>query len=1702
MQRLVKQRIRELEIQRVRVSGSQSLSSSPPLPLAPSPLPHSRRGSVLLVVIGLLLVLLLLGMTFFTFATQEDISAQYFTESAKVYSPNIDVDALWDWALRQLIVGPTQNEQNSALWAPQYDSPTATQPNFKYPHRFSLLANLVGPDYSPYSGQGVNLVAVDTNNDGITDRPFVDQNYDGRPDGNPLGLATNHPLYDNTGDQKLLDFNYSSAAQGVATNSGTFALAPFNASPDVDYTYPDINNLFLAYRGFGQDANANPVRVIIPSFFRPQLLRNATGTITDWWQNAATVRRMFRPHMNHKIANLPTYSRFLANGKDGAPGIAGVDDNTNGSVDEAAEQGWPGSDDFPFRVDRNLNNTAGELGVFHNTYKSGVGGIRPGQFSDALLLDYDKDNDGDGIPDGVLVDLGFPASQLPDGRWYIPLFSFTVYDADALVNANIAGNIMGLKSASGGTDPQVNNGAAPTQKFGYDPVSGGIMHISRSNQGIAPSEINLGMVLDTDPTLAADIPAAQLNAVLEQHRRYYGQNPATRVELANMELFSLLTGRPNYDSSGTITEYLTGRWGEKSQLQNGVTSRALATYPVPGKRLVDDDSDQNEGETTEYAGAISYRHPIDFSGAGTFLDRINSAPLGDQYGRKPFLQYSTQNLWLGYAGYHTTGTVNYFTAASGLANLMLKRDFSGQMSPSSWLLDHPMETIVDGQLKLTDGNDDVFGPEEMEGLHRDPNDPDYSLIVSRLQQLLPVNLQQSNRAAQIRERLTPESWDRLEYGLPHSSTLRTWEFNANINNSGTGASQMEFPPVSVSSTGQVMSHEPIRPELRKLLEIEQGNATSLKNQRRWDIHKFLSSTKNDQVGAGGWPTTATNVKTDYTNLVVNYRNLTPHPTSVNLGNAPVPATPTVNATSASTASDLEFWARRDRQQMARDIYVMLYLFGGGMDYEVDLNNNGTLDPSEDIDGSGTWTDVNYATTPNTPISMGQPRRLYTDAQLKQMAQFAVNFVDAIDRDNVITKFEYDRNLADGWNLDDNPFGTSGDTVASGDLGVVYGVEAQQLAFSEGLIVRSQQVMNAGVPADHPATEFNDKQERLYGYLELHNVSPFNVSVDADNPTVGSRGHWQVAAMQPGAPNTQVRELELRAGNITPGQIFSIGSRTYVDSEPTDKDASGNPLSSQFNVDPNWVAGAPNLQRIAPITASLGLDMVQNTYDANYRLSNSSTLQSDGFGAVWGSGTTIDPASPADRGRFLDATIVLPASTAMTFVLRRRLNPARQMPDPNQPPITYIQQEQDNPWIEVDRITIDIRNFNLATNNAPAATIQAQLTNLVSKERFQPLDGRNIQDHNPAAAPAWQGHSVGGTINQATQTGLSGQFTLWQPHFDRDFASIGEIFSVPLYDPANVVQYLPTGSVGATKLANFDGSGNAVTAQGVFMRPQHPSNALVVAPAVPDPKLDNRWYRLLEMLEVTHRAHRNLTLGSPRVPGKINLNTLRHTSVLGALLDDPFLLNYSTLASLDTSDTNTGGTRNWYTQFLRSRDQYDGMSQIYLPGMPNSRPFRSLHYTTASGPASDLERTLLRSLPSDTLDTPANANSLGDARRLFEVGTFNNHATITDQNYTDSYTRHRLLSKIHGNTTTRSHVFYVWVSVDFHEAIEVIPAVVDPVTQEKAFQIGGKLSGINGHRMFAVIDRSQADQLLNPNVAAQPFKLTNWKAMQVFRRTIE
>ncbi len=110
---------------------------------------------------------------------------------------------------------------------------------------------------------------------------------------------------------------------------------------------------------------------------------------------------------------------------------------------------------------------------------------------------------------------------------------------------------------------------------------------------------------------------------------------------------------------------------------------------------------------------------------------------------------------------------------------------------------------------------------------------------------------------------------------------------------------------------------------------------------------------------------------------------------------------------------------------------------------------------------------------NQPNATTGVRPLYTDDQLAEMAQFAVNLVDALDPDSNITLFEYDKDLSDGWNLDDNAYDATHDPDHRRrhplDRGVVYGVERQQLCLNESMVTLSQPCISSltNMAQDHP-----------------------------------------------------------------------------------------------------------------------------------------------------------------------------------------------------------------------------------------------------------------------------------------------------------------------------------------------------------------------------------------------------------------------------------------------------------------------------------------------------------------------------------------------------------------------------------------------------------------------------------------------------------
>ena len=270
------------------------------------------------------------------------------------------------------------------------------------------------------------------------------------------------------------------------------------------------------------------------------------------------------------------------------------------------------------------------------------------------------------------------------------------------------------------------------------------------------------------------------------------------------------------------------------------------------------------------------------------------------------------------------------------------------------------------------------------------------------------------------------------------------------------------------------------------------------------------------------------------------------------------------------------------------------------------------------------------------------------------------------------------------------------------------------------------------------------------------------------------------------------------------------------------------------------------------------------------------------------------------------------------------------------------------------------------------------------------------------------------------------------------------------------------------------------------------------------RYQNHWHRLLEFVEVPTRTHLHTQFGGPfgtnRVPGRINLNTMRHPEVLAALLDDPELFRPPNAAANrfglrgNVGLTNDNDPlRDWWAEFLTSRDGRHPETDLRLPGMPYSKPFRSFGVMTdnanvaaatsvAPVAGSAVEESILRAHPDGT-----------SARGLFDLGT----AAEANSNNLDHFNRRRILSKIIGNATTRSNVFYAFVHVQFHEVHKHTDAAGNAHYRVAGrFDLDGDGNSDDEHRGFFVIDRSDAKDAYD----AVTGKI-NWEHLVKHRLTI-
>lgn len=1528
---------------------------------------HPRRGgAVIIVVVSLMATLAFLGLFFYNWSNQERINAEYYSDTDPV---EIDPDPIFDEGLQQLIVSTPQGRDFSALAG----DAGGTTVSF-----WSMLAHVLGPinengrplRTNPYAGQGVRVNYTDSTvaSAGMQDRSSGGPGVDGLADDENFVMDYD---WDGTNDAFRVNFSAATTNGTISDLTGT----AYDFAANAGYTYPDINCMFVSYEGFAEDEDGTRFRVVIPSFHRPQYFptRRNTGNFNDLFSANATVDQVLRPHERHKIASGGGVDswRYVTNNGSG--------NGTNGAVVAKSGDRNRIIEPFPFP------STTSD-GTFDADGDGAL--LEHGVFTDAddISYDFEVDIDRDGIRDAIRMDLDHPIINLPNGRQVVPLYSFKVRDLDGLVNLNVHGNINGILS-----DPSTVAAGGLQMPFGAGEW------ISKSNSGLSMGEINPAWALNANPgdgNYIRQTPANEIRSYAQQEHDYFYDNTSSFNpdanalnwrQMANMELGWLLFGRERSDGV-----QIAGRWFGDSESLTRFTS-----IPFPGTSNSDDDLDSNgsiAASNSHPYGGFSYMepdlgnliippfvHPIDLVGAGGgHLDNVGSGQ------RRSLAQLNTTpGAWPDYDDrWQNQGTVKQQGVTPYPAGL--------QPAAKDWLTDEADEVLTNRG--LIDNNEDaVFPAAELAALHLSDADWESLGASSRVRELAPFNFELNRQASRIRQRFTTISSDRTEASIAVDPN-RQWEFSNWTHDTDPMQDRTNaFPPqfqVNVESDG-----DPFRPELRKLLMVELGGGDSGKllagrthPQRRLNINRLLVN-----FDSNGDPV---------------YRHLTPHPEFVDTDtDAAVDAMVHVNNPTAGNpghpggghavfnfagiSSDKhvqEFWARYDRQRLARDIFCLLYVLGGA-DNSTNITNTAFNGPDADGDG--------------------------VPDPVQEMAQFAVNYVDALDRDSVITEFEFDYNLSDGW---------------GNNLAKVNGVEAQQLTISEALWIKTDRLDSP--PTDLTRTSYaDDGRQHQFLYIELRNASPFRV--DLKNET------WRIVREDTGglrsARMTFQESTTLADKFVDPGEVFVLSTHDGRLTEGMTV------RSSDFYVDTDATTDN-QFQQIIPIPPDLNhqiqqadtpaphchLDMCypDQSHSDFFTIEVTAPLEAKMVGIV-GSDTTDDPTVTFD----------------LVLERRRNLQTADRAQQDDDPLAT-----RGDDWIEVDRVTVNAENFDPQNDN----DVIMKLNDMKSTERSQPL----VQNWTPHATGGLRDH----TFDQADQdnhrpnSNFSGPtFNLWQPHFDRDYQSTAELLSVPLFSPDNLIASLATSGT-----LSID---NVAAAKFLFAGDPNAPQDLAV---------DNRWYRLFEFVEVPHPTDARLSdrpISGRTRAGKINLNMVRDENVYAALIDDDRHFDPPSADPERPAGDQFEIQRNWYHEFLVARDGLDPITNLPIPGVPGAFPFTPASRLNSVNSDLGLSNTTLRVNFPWSVDNmrnlqdnaPANIEQIGlfEARSSADVGS----------DVIDFHTRNRILDKIQNLTTNRSHVFAVWVQVDFFEAHQPTSTTT---------QIGGLADDLPSFRMFCVIDMSRLE----------------------------
>ncbi|MEW4561388.1 hypothetical protein AB1K70_02615 [Bremerella sp. JC770] len=293
-----------------------------------------------------------------------------------------------------------------------------------------------------------NLVDLDGNGgispvDGddfvVNDPPFngTGLGYD------PTNITTNKrslSLLDGTDPVALLPnipYNFPDGqAGGISIEAG---------GADEPYDAPDAQNMFLTFVTGGRTTSTAE---IFPAFHRPDLLRY-------WRQKLAEYSASAMPGGSDVWAGLSDAQKVTAFEQPYGPNDIADDADVAWDVDPFNDMLAKVARGVMLRPSKSLHpsftGSNADFNMFGETHGTASGTAR-----------WDIDNDLDGIPDSIWIDIGLPLKTDRQGRRYKPLAAIMVKDMDALINVNAHGFYSQFASFENGTFPPTGTPADAT----------------------------------------------------------------------------------------------------------------------------------------------------------------------------------------------------------------------------------------------------------------------------------------------------------------------------------------------------------------------------------------------------------------------------------------------------------------------------------------------------------------------------------------------------------------------------------------------------------------------------------------------------------------------------------------------------------------------------------------------------------------------------------------------------------------------------------------------------------------------------------------------------------------------------------------------------------------------------------------------------------------------------------------------------------------------------------------------------------------------------------------------------------------------------------------------------------------------------------------------------------------------------------------